>query len=387
VLWDRDIRSLKAFLSARRGYYDLIWISRAHNLRQLLEVMGSSTDDLGHARIVLDTEAVFSVRDAGRAELDGLPFDMTRALRREFESTWRCDHIVATSAAEAAIVSGLGSSSVGVIGVRQDPRPGPRPFAGRRGLLHVGTLTSETSPNYDGLRWFVTAILPLLERLLGAENATLTVVGHLSDEIDLSWLRDHPRVRLLGSAADLAPLFDAHRVLVAPTRFGAGIPVKVLDAAASGIPVAATALLAQQLDWTNRRELACAPHGEPDAFAHALAELYADEHLWNQVRKAALAAVAEQASAERFERQLLHAVQAAGATVPRMPAAFTAATGVSERVVAAMSGDMGESAEEVETAIPAELPGKPERRSKRRTPRELSGRERRALESHTIRPS
>ena len=384
VLWDRDIRSLKSFLKSRRGCYDLIWISRAHNLRQLLEAMGASTDDLGHARIILDTEAVFSVREAGRAELDGLPFDMNRALRREFESTWRCDHIVATSAAEAAIVAGIGSNSVGVIGVRQDPRPTARAFSGRRGMLHVGTLTSDASPNFDGLRWFVTTIQPLLERLLGAEDATLTVAGHLSDEIDLSWLHDHPRVRMVGSAADLAPLFDAHRVLVAPTRFGAGVPVKVLDAAASGIPVAATALLAQQLDWTDRRELACAPHGEPDAFAHAIAELYGDEQLWHQVRNNALAAVVEQASAARFERQLLQALQAAGAAVPQLPAAFVAGPAQSDRVPEATPGEMAAVAE---APAPAELPGKPERRSARRTPRDLAGRERRPPEGQIIRPS
>ncbi len=384
ILWDRDIRSLKSFLQERRGYYDLIWISRAHNLRQLLEVMGASTDDLGHARLVLDTEAVFSVRDAARAELDGLPFDLARAVKREFESTWRCDHIVATSEAEAGIIAGLGSTSVSVVGVRQDPRPTPRPFASRRGLLHVGTLTQDTSPNYDGLRWYVTSVQPLVERLLGPEDATLTVAGYLSDDIDLSWLQGNKLVRLVGSTAELTPLFDAHRVMVAPTRFGAGVPVKIVDAASFGMPVAATTLLAQQLGWSNRRELVCAPQSQPDAFARAVVDLYNDERLWTGVREAALAAVLDQASPAHFEQQLKQAVQAAGASVPKPPPAFVARPAAAKATPPAAPHAADPAAEEAAAVV---FPAKRAPRAPRRPARELGARERQASEGRGIRPS
>ena len=83
------------------------------------------------AGVVLDTEAVFSLRDAERAELEGMPFDLSRALSREFEDAWQCDHVVAVNEAEAGVLRTVPLPSVGVIGFRQTPRPTPRPWAER----------------------------------------------------------------------------------------------------------------------------------------------------------------------------------------------------------------------------------------------------------------
>jgi len=63
----------------------------------------------------------------------------------------------------------------------------------------------------------------------------------------LDRFRDHPRVTLRGPVTDLTPLYDSHRVFVAPTRFAAGVPYKVHEAASFGLPVVATDLLRRQL--------------------------------------------------------------------------------------------------------------------------------------------
>lgn len=316
ILWDRDHRTLDSFLDARRGYYDLIWVSRAHNLRQLLAIVQRSGIGLDGAKLVLDTEAVFSLRESLHAELDGMHFNLPQALSREFEGAWLCDHVVAVNATEATVLRNIPLSSVGIVGFRQPTSPTITHWSERRGLLHVGSLTAEQSPNCDGLRWYLDAVYPLLEPLVGAEAAMLTVVGHISDEVDLGWLREHPGVRLIGSVTDLRPFYAAARAFLAPTRYAAGASTKILDAAAHGLPAVCTDLLARQLGWERNKQVLAVPATDPAGFAAATARLLTVEKTWSRTRAAALDALHADYSPARFEAQIAAAVAAAGASSP-----------------------------------------------------------------------
>src|SRR5207253_7021477 len=90
----------------------------------------------------------------------------------------------------------------------------------------------------------------------------------------------HEGVELLGAVEDLVPLYNRARVFIAPTRFSAGVPLKVYEAAAHGLPVVATDLLARQLGWEPGEDLLAAPASDPDAFASACARLHDDADLW-----------------------------------------------------------------------------------------------------------
>ena len=68
ILWDRNHTTLDQFLEERRDFYDVVWVSRAHNLHLLQAVMRRSGTGLGHAKLILDTEAVFSCRNAARGD-------------------------------------------------------------------------------------------------------------------------------------------------------------------------------------------------------------------------------------------------------------------------------------------------------------------------------
>ncbi|MGH7212906.1 MAG: glycosyltransferase, partial [Acetobacteraceae bacterium] len=227
VMHERGLDELEAFLKARRGYDDTIWIARTHNLDRVKPILErGGTDVVGGVRIVLDTEAIAAVREAGRREVMGEPpLDVDAAMAEEFAAAWFCQAVVAVSEAEAARLRALGFTDVAVLGHACAPTPTPRVFEERAGMLFVGALAAEGSPNHDALLWFVDAVLPLIEADLGYETR-LTVVGHVGD-VDLSRLEEHPRVTLRREVADLTPVYDRHRVFVAPTRFAAGIPYKV----------------------------------------------------------------------------------------------------------------------------------------------------------------
>jgi glycosyltransferase involved in cell wall biosynthesis len=155
------------------------------------------------------------------------------------------------------------------------------------------------SPNYDSLCWFIDEVMPLIEEELGWQTR-LTVVGYTGPGVTLDRFRDHSRVTLRGAIADLEPLYDSHRVFVAPTRFASGTPYKVDEAASYGLPVVATDVLWRQLDWEDGQELLAASATDPTAFANQVVMLQRDEKLWERLRSAALERLGRKNSQEAY---------------------------------------------------------------------------------------
>ena len=172
-------------------------------------------------------------------------------------------------------------------------------------MLFLGAVHDDNSPNADSLRWFADAILPLLRERLGQEDLRLTVVG-LNEAATIA-ARDGKDFDLVGPVDDLATCFDQARLVVVPTRFAAGIPHKVHQAAALGVPIVATRLIADQVGWDDGRELLVAE--DADAFADACARLFTDEALWERLRRGALKRCRRECSAAEF-RRTIHAVLA-----------------------------------------------------------------------------
>jgi len=130
-------------------------------------------------------------------------------------------------------------------------------------------------------------VLPLIEAELKWETR-LTIAGYLGPCVDLSRFEHHPRITLRGPVADLDPLYNAHRLFVAPTRFAAGAPYKVLEAASRGLPVVATDVLREELDWQQGQEIMTTAADDPAGFAAAVVAVYRDETIWQTVREGAV---------------------------------------------------------------------------------------------------
>ena len=289
VMYDRSLGQLEEFLSTRAGYYDTIWIARTHNLDRVMPILQRCLSGVSPApRCILDTEAIVALRDAERARLANpeVPFDVDAAILREFGNAHFCQRLIAVNEQEAATLRALALADVSVVGHMHEVALTPREWKDRSGLLFIGAIHVMDSPNYDSLCWFVDAVLPVVEQALGWETR-LTVVGYTGEGVSLERFCNHPRVTLRGPVADTRNLYDAHRVFVAPTRYAAGMPYKVHEAASLGLPVVASELLRQQLGWENGQELLAADVTDPDAFARHVIQLYQSEALWTQIRAAA----------------------------------------------------------------------------------------------------
>ena len=304
VMHTGAIDRLNAFLAGRPLYYDIIWVARMHNLARIRPILlPLMADGRLRARLVLDTEALTPQREALQASLNLEPYDLHNGMRAFVTHADICQAVIAVTEAEAVVLRDHGLANITVVGHTIDRKPTPRPFSERAGILFVGALHKQDSPNVDSLSWFIDDVLPLIERDLGWRTR-LTIAGYVAPGVELARFEDHPRITLLGAVADLAPLYDAHRVFVAPTRYAAGAPYKVLEAASYGLPVVATDLLCSELGWLPEQDVMAAPVGDAGLFAAGVLSLYRDEALWCSIRQRALHRLEQENAADDYVRSI-----------------------------------------------------------------------------------
>ena len=155
----------------------------------------------------------------------------------------------------------------------------------------------------DSICWFIDLVLPFIEAELGYETS-LTIVGYTADGITFERFSDHPRVSFRGQVIDTEPYYHAHRVFVAPTRFAAGAPFKLYEAASFGLPIVSTELLRGQMGWTNERDILSADIADPGGFANHVVNLYRNAELWHRLRNNAAARLADENTKAHYTRAL-----------------------------------------------------------------------------------
>jgi len=193
---------------------------------------------------------------------------------------------------------------VHTLGHAVEVTPTENGFDERRDLLFVGAIHSVASPNADSMIWFSEHILPLIRDGLG-KDVKLVIAGMSCPEFQARF--DNGSMEQRGKVDDLTPLYNRARLFVAPTRFSAGIPLKICEAAAHGLPTVTTSLSGLQLGWNHGQELLLADDARN--FADACVRLYTDRRLWNQLRQNMLKRVAEDFSPEKFSERLRRIIE------------------------------------------------------------------------------
>src|SRR5271167_3504437 len=261
---------------------DLIWVSRPHNMEIFLKQMPDRRAQ--RPRLIYDAEAIFAQRDQLRAQIDGhgmSPAEVSWAMEQELSLVSAADAVVVVSDRTRQVMVAAGVKDVRILSYRLDPQPAGEGFDERRTFLFVGAMHGGENPNADAMRYFCSSIWPLVRH---ATQADFTIAGYASDEA-LGDLKVDG-VRVLGPQPDLTELYRQARVFVVPTRYAAGIPYKAHEAAAFGIPLVVSPLIAEQLAWKDEAE--CLVGSSPTAFAEACCRLYKDALLWNKIRSNAL---------------------------------------------------------------------------------------------------
>ncbi len=196
-----------------------------------------------------------------------------RVARVERDVAGRAAGASCVSERDARALSAAGPASVCVVrnGVdldryafRAEPSPEER-------IFFVGDLS--WPPNAEGIRWFCEKIWPLVARR--SPSARMEVLGRGADAGLSRLLRNPPeRVAFLGEGDDTRPHWSRAAVAVVPLLAGGGTRLKILEAAACGVPVVSTPIGAEGLDFVPGEEILLASGAED--FAGAVAGLLAD---------------------------------------------------------------------------------------------------------------
>jgi O-antigen biosynthesis protein len=293
---------LREFLLQREGFYDHIIVSRPHNMETFRTAMWNNGSWETSASIIYDAEAIFSFREAEQRRLAGEEVgqdEVARLLSAEMGLTEGVHAVFSVTDKERDYFRAAGVGMAWTLGHTIPPNPTPRGFRERSGLLFVGAMSG--LPNRDAVLWFAREIWPRFRSTIDGE-VCFRVVGTQPP----AGLEGIPGVEALGPVPDLAPLYDRSRIFVAPSRLAAGIPIKVQTAAANGLPVVCTSILAEELGWQHEVELLIAD--DPQDFAKSCARLYSDEGLWQRLRKNAFERVARECSHEVFADTLARAL-------------------------------------------------------------------------------
>ena len=286
IIADQGRVGLEPFLKSWIGYYDAVLVSRPHNMASFNLALAENPEFLDTTKLIYDAEAIFSAREALQLKLGGTPLSdsvQKKRISEEVALANRAAIVLAVSELEAQTFRETLNIDVRVLGHSLTDEPICTPFNERVNILFVGALDDDASPNVDSLVWFVRNVMPLLDRLLG-ESYDLNVVGRNGSEVARKLASS--RVKFFGRVDSVKTFYSSARLFIAPTRYAAGLPMKVHEAAAVGLPVVATPLLAEQLGWRHGSELLIAD--DPESFAHACSRLYSDKEVWTALRTNAL---------------------------------------------------------------------------------------------------
>lgn len=310
--------TLRKLLQERLGFYTHIVASRRHNHELLRDWLAKSKSSAKRPKVIADVESIFSIREKSHdhlqktgtiAKMEDIKNDLK--LDEELSSLDAFDQLWSVSQPEADLIQCHCAKDVHVVShafpiITEFPS-----YHETAGMVFMGAMNHPGLPNLDSLSWLADAIIPALrEQHPRLHEIPLTVIGPfrkdliqpLLERIQAIWPVIH-----LGQVPEVETVIRRHRVMLAPTRFAAGLPHKVQQSIAVGIPVVTTELIASQMCWADGEGFVASNNAHE--FAHLIATLYNNPTFWKSVQMSGLARINRDCCPQRQVDALAHCLK------------------------------------------------------------------------------
>ena len=291
------------FAQDRAGYYDLILVSRPHNMEKIFDIIKRF---FSNAVLLYDAEALFSVREILKAKVKGIKLmekDAKRMINGEMDLMNKADLIITVSEHEKKMIAEKGNlNNIAVWGHPIDVKSPKNGFQERKDILFVGGFLASESPNEDAVLYFAKEVFPKLRKAI---SCRFFITG-LNPPDSIKKLSSSS-VIVTGYVEDLREYYEKCRIFVVPHRYSAGIPWKLQEAMSYGIPSVVSELTASQLDLTDGNEVLVAKSS--DEFVQKIIKLYQDEKLWYTVQRNAVEYLQKTCEPEVMKDQLYNIIK------------------------------------------------------------------------------
>lgn len=310
-VWETMSKELSDFIDTqvRSKHYDIIQIEHTLLSWMIPRIREASPS----SRIVIDVHNV-----EYRVFESWMPFETGKNqddIKYKFETlkAWEersipwCDAAFTVSPIESSIVKELGVEKV-----YQVPTGGgmdiekycpadadaERPYD----ILYIGSMN--WFPNYNGLKWFVKDVLPIIKSK--RPGTSLHIVGNgTPDEGLISMIKNDKSIKFWGFQEDDASFFRSSKVFIVPLWIGAGARVKITTAWASKIPIVSTTFGAEGNDAKHGENIMLAD--EPESFADAVIEILDNPEKGKRIAEAGFATVCSNYTIEHCKDRLVSA--------------------------------------------------------------------------------
>ncbi|HAL22429.1 MAG TPA: glycosyl transferase [Stenotrophomonas sp.] len=281
------LEGVAGWLRSHGARFDVVMLVRHHVANACLPLVKRYAPQ---ARTVFDTVDLHYLRERRGAEVAGdagLLRNAERTRASELAVMDQCDVTVLVSAAEREqLQADAPQVQVELISNLHEVAGAGAPWAQRHDLVFVGGFGHP--PNLDAMEWFIGDVFAILRMRL--PQVQLHVIGAGAPDSLKALAATQPGVQMHGFVEDITPYMDGARIAIAPLRFGAGVKGKINLSMAHGQPVVGTTCAVEGMHLQAGRDVLVADTAE--AFADAVARLYQDPQLWQQLSDAGLDNVA-----------------------------------------------------------------------------------------------
>ena len=295
---------VEGLLRSRVGQFRGVIVARPHNHARIRPWL----DRLQPRAVrIYDTESLFHRRSLREAAVHGDLAAEQRAgaeIGAEAAAILWADGVLTVAADAIDFVRAVHPDApVAVCSYAVDTPAEVPGFAARAGLVCFGGfLAGPGGPNEDAATIAARRIAPAVgERLVIAGAAPTPAVLALADE----------RTEVVGRIDDPVAYLARFRVHLCPLRYGAGLKIRLVDAAAAGTPTVMTPCAAENLGLdAELTELLVAD--EPEAQARLARALLDDPVRWSVASDGVRAIGASSFTRDRFEAALAALLDALG---------------------------------------------------------------------------
>lgn len=260
---------------------------------------------------VLDTSDLHCLREARQAQLKrGGDLDLYNEIAlREIASIHRSDLTLMISEYEMEVLRtqfDIPEAQIAYwpfgLDLGESKFPG---FDVRQHFIMIGSFMHP--PNVDAARWCKQAIWPLIRKAL--PGAELHCYGSYGDKFKGELHAPKAGFHYKGRAEDALATMANYRVNLAPLRYGAGLKGKIFDGFQTDTPSVCTPIAAEgivgDMGW------GCLVTDDPQQFADAAIEVYANEDIWARVQRQGQRITNKRFDAAKWQPELPKLLEAA----------------------------------------------------------------------------